>query len=538
VRVDVPAAEGVVPVSRVRTLRAPAEDGAVVAEPPLSAVGTLLEENRRRLNRAGVSFFRRDWAALRRQARGEVIAAANQHLTQFGEPLPDPPSDSIIMAGHQPELFHPGVWVKNFALTGLARQHGLTPINLLVDNDTVKSTALRVPSRGDDGAAHLVAVPFDRWSGETPWERRGVADPDLFASFPERVAAALRGWRYEPLLPAYWADVRRLIREHPTVGTCFASARRDLERRWGCHNLEVPVSAVCCTETFAHFACQLVADLPRFHTTYNDVLAANRLAHGIRSPGRPVPDLGAEGDWLEAPFWGSHPTQPKRGRLLVRPTPGGIELRVKGQRWPSLPSPERDPDEAARVWRRMQFDGFSIRSRALTNTLFARLFLADLFVHGIGGGKYDELTDEIIRRFYGCEPPHYLVLSGTRLLPLATAPVSAADCRGLAREVRDVHYNPQRHLPPDSSWRELIAEKQAWIEREPRDKRERRERFERLREITGRLREPLLRRESELRGRLAECERQLTTNAILRRRDYSFVLYPEETLREFCTQFV
>ena len=536
--VDLADAEGVVPVSRVGTLRAPAEDGAVVAEPPLNAVGALLEENRRRLNRAGVSFLGRDWNQLRQSARHEVVEAAKQHLSQFGEPLSGPAGDSIIMAGHQPELFHPGVWVKNFALTGLALRHGLTPINLIVDNDTVKSTAIRVPSRDEDGASHLVSVPFDRWSGETSWERRGVADPELFASFPERVGAALRGWRYEPLLPAYWADVRRLIREHPTVGTCFASARRDLERRWGCHNLEVPVSAVCRTETFAHFACQLVADLPRFHATYNGVLATYRRANGIRSPGRPVPDLGTEGDWLEAPFWGSHPAQPKRGRLFARPTPGGIELRVKEQRWPSLPSPERDADEAARVWRRIQLDGFSIRSRALTNTLFARLFLADLFVHGIGGGKYDELTDEIIRRFYGCEPPHYLVLSGTRLLPLPTAPASEKECRDLARAVRDVHYNPQRHLPPDSSWRDLIAEKQAWIEREPRDKQERRERFERLREVTERLREPLLRRESELRGRLGECERQLKTNAILRRRDYSFVLYPEETLREFCTQFV
>ena len=59
-----------------------------------------------------------------------------------------------------------------------------------------------------------------------------------------------------------------------------------------------------------------------------------------------------------------------------------------------------------------------VRSRALTNTLFARLFLSDLFIHGIGGGKYDELTDDLIRRFYGIEPPEFLILSATRLLPL------------------------------------------------------------------------------------------------------------------------
>ena len=50
--------------------------------------------------------------------------------------MPDASADSLLLAGHQPELFHPGVWVKNFALNGLARRHGATPLNLVVDNDT------------------------------------------------------------------------------------------------------------------------------------------------------------------------------------------------------------------------------------------------------------------------------------------------------------------------------------------------------------------------------------------------------------------
>src|SRR5439155_1393714 len=73
-------------------------------------------------------------------------------------------------------------------------------------------------------------------------------------------------------------------------------------------------------------------------------------------------------------------------------------------------------------------------------------FLADLFIHGIGGAKYDELTDEIARRFYGCEPPRYLILSATLLLPLRAFPARPAEGQHLARELRDLHYNPQRHL--------------------------------------------------------------------------------------------
>jgi hypothetical protein len=534
------SAERDVPVSRVSTLRAPTQDGAIVAEPPLSEVASLLEQNRRRLQRAGLSFLGRDWNHLQTQAREEVVAAAHHYMIPFGEAPSSASSQSLLMAGHQPELFHPGVWVKNFLLFGLARKHGLTPLNLIVDNDAIKSTLIRVPCRGGSAGdkVHLVSVPFDRWTGETTWEWRGCADPELFASFPERVAELLRAWNYEPLLPAFWTDVRRRLRERPILGACFAAARRNLERHWGCHNLEVPVSAVCRTEAFAWFACHLLTDLPRFHTIYNEVVAAYRRAHGLRSRSHPVPDLGVKGAWLETPFWGSQAAQAQRGRLYARRTSSGIELRAGTQNWPSLPSIERDQTAAVHEWQRLEVGGFLVRSRALTNTLFARLFLADLFIHGIGGGKYDELTDEIMRRFYDIEPPQYLVFSATRLLPLPTAPVSVEDCDRLARAVRDVHYNPQRHLPDASSYQALIAEKQAWIERQPADKRERRERFEKLRELTEKLREPLLRREMEMRDELKSCEQLLETNAVLQRRDYAFVLYPEVMLREFCTQFL
>ena len=112
-----------------------------------------------------------------------------------------------------------------------------------------------------------------------------------------------------------------------------------------------------------------------------------------------------------------------------------------------------------------------MRSRALTNTLYARLFVADLFIHGIGGGKYDELTDAIIHRYYGFEPPRFMVLSATLLLPLPRSPARPEHCQRLARELRDLHWNPQRHLADgDATAAELARQKRAWIERQPLDR--------------------------------------------------------------------
>ena len=51
--------------------------------------------------------------------------------------------------------------------------------------------------------------------------------------------------------------------------------------------------------------------------------------------------------------------------------------------------------------------GIRLRTRALTTTLFARYVLGDLFVHGIGGAKYDELGDDWRRTFSRSTLPGY-----------------------------------------------------------------------------------------------------------------------------------
>jgi hypothetical protein len=516
--------------------------------PPLAEVGRLLAVNHQRLGSlAGTPGpLGRPWADLRREARQAALGAARAYLTRNGEPVPAVSADAgLLLAGHQPELFHPGVWVKNFALAGLARAHGRTALNLVVDNDTVKSTALRVPVPAEgDRPPRLVSVPFDRRGGGAPYEERAVVDAGLFDSFADRVMELMRGWHYRPLLPDLWPEVRRRREQGGLLGESNALARRGLERAWGCHNLEVPLSALCRTPPFAWFACHLLAELPRFHAVYNAAVHDYRHRNHIRSVNHPVPDLAAEDGWLEAPFWGWRAGQERRGRLFARRRDGRVELRAGSNFWPALPVPDSGREgETVAAWSALEAQGFKARSRALTTTLFARLFLADLFIHGIGGGKYDELTDELVRRFYAVEPPGFLVLSATLWLPLGPPPAAdlAGERRRLARTVRDLYWNPQRHLGEagrDLPLAALAAEKADWIDRQPNSAAERRHRFGVLRDLTEKLRRPLGPQAEALEQDLAGCERRLAAEAVLRRRDYSFCLYPAVTLRPFCEQFL
>lgn len=525
--------------------RAPRGDGAVLADPPLSAVGPQIARNRAVLDSASCTILGRPLVEVRTLARREAIATAEDYLRQAGEPVPEIHGNSLLLAGHQPDLFHPGVWVKNFALQGLARTHGCTPLNLVVDNDTAKSTTLRVPVQTGAGknecapSVGLIAEPFDHWAGEEPYEERRVHDGALFASFADRAVPLLKSWNYEPVLPEFWKEVRLQCERTPLLGERLARARRALERHWGCHNLEVPLSALCRTEAFAWSACHILANLPAFHETYNATVRDYRRRFGIKSRNHPVPDLIHEGDWWEVPFWGWRKGQTRRGRPLLRFSGQQLELRVGAEVWTTLPS---DASAAVDAWRSLESHGLKLRSRALTTTLFARLFLGDLFIHGIGGAKYDALTDEIIRRFYGIEPPAFLMLSATLHLPLPVCPARPEQRAGLARMLRDLEYNPQRHLTPETTARAEVAcrlrEKQDWIDREPINALGKLERFQAIRKLSAELRPFVTDRMQRAALKLECCDRQLVANAVLQRRDYAFCLFPEEKLRPFCEQFL
>jgi hypothetical protein len=528
-------------------LRAPAGDGDILAEPPLAEALRLFEENAKRL-RPSVDIAGAPWSDVRGQARHEAVATALAYLEFAGEPVPPARRDRLILAGHQPELFHPGVWIKNFALNGLASACAATPINLIVDDDTLKSTALHVPvlptPGGDRTTQALTAVlPYDRWTNPVPYEERRVLDEMLFDSLPERAAPMIRDWGFRPLLPDFWNEVRRQRGRTDLLGERFAAARRGVERAWGCHNFEVPLSALCRTESFARFAGHLLAHLDRFREVHNRALHAHRRANRIRSRSHPVSDLEQDGQWLEAPFWVWRAGEDRRGRMLVARGPDRLELRAAGAREPLFSARGRfDAAGIAALWPELVRQGIKVRSRAMTTTLYARVFLADLFIHGIGGAKYDEVTDQIIRDFYGFEPPGFMVLSGTLRLPLPTSPIKAEEVREIARQLRDARCNPQRHLheerPADPHARELATQKAEWIARRPDARRGRRDRYHELRRLTGLLKGHVADTVGHLEQVLAESESRLRANSILHARDYAFCLYPEEKLRPFCTQFL
>ena len=233
--------------------------------------------------------------------------------------------------------------------------------------------------------------------------------------------------------------------------------------------------------------------------------------------------------------------------MLAKQVGREVHLADGNETFARLPlSPDMDACCSVEVLRELPARGYRFRTRALTTTLFARLCLGDLFVHGIGGAKYDEMTDQLIREFYGLEPPTFLTMSATLHLPIAE-PFDATkdDALRLRHLLRDLKFNADRH-GLDAGAEALIAEKHSLIaeqqaartvglSRRQRDARRpaNRARHDRLQKISGRLAELAAAQSQAATEELASVQRQLKANAVLLDREYSFALYPEADLRDF-----
>jgi hypothetical protein len=303
----------------------------------------------------------------------------------------------------------------------------------------------------------------------------------------------------------------------------------------------VPLSELCQTDGFYWFVSHLLAQLPRYHRVHNEALDEYRAARGIRSKNHPVAALAREGEWLEAPFWVWRAGQPRRRALLVRQRPREMDLRIAGEDEVLLElplSPEREACCAVERLRSLADRAVRLRTRALTTTLFSRFMLGDLFIHGIGGAKYDELGDEIARRFFGIEPPGFLTLSMTLWLGLPTETASPGDVARIERDLRDLRFNPDRHLsePANPDVRILVRAKQEAVGASVTTRRERKARRLAIRRYNEALQASVSDSRSGLLALREETCRRLRWNRAARNREFSFVLHGSERLRQSMLQ--
>ena len=530
----------------------PTENRQVLVHPPVGELPDLVKANRALIATHDFHIAGRSAADLRTQVRAEVMSAARTYTRSLGVSAPEWDAQPIIETGHQPEFLHPGVWIKNHLAGRLAHAVGAVALNLVVDNDVPREGEFLVPTRPGSGFSRH-PIHFADIDSSRAWEEHTHdCGPWRFDALAQEIAEIHALSETGAIYPDYLSDAARFSGMADDLAHMMTLMRRTYEEQTGLHNLEIPISTLSDTPGFVLFVLDVVSRAERFAECYNDALAEFRSLHGVRSSSHPLPNLHMEPDSIELPFWVWRPGGP-RTRLYVRCRHDATLLMgdepvftIDDVTWQALQSGDAEAfDAAARHLLKAADGSFKIRPRAISNTIFSRLFVSDAFVHGVGGARYDTITDEIVRNYVGVELPALIACSATIFLPIDVEASRQDDLRRLRRTLRDCRYNPERHMDEVllaskevgnliAGKRSLVAENDALRPKPSKDSRVRRRSiFQEIRRADEEMNTLMPDTVALLRRELAEVEHRVGDTEIVEDRTYPFILYPKDQLLGF-----
>lgn len=519
----------------------PAGNGEVVEQPAYAEWAGLLEANRAAASawdfKVGHSRTPMPAPQLRTLARSEALEIAQAFSARLGVDVASPlaPEAPIVLTGHQPELYHPGVWAKVFLAERLATEVTATALDLVVDSDGFENVGITTPCFKPEVRrchAYLALGTDDGYFAGTSVP--SAHDVDEFCSAASEELASLPAPSIKTHFDSFCRSLRSAVPDAENLAELVTFARRRYEAAASTDYLELPMTQVARSEAYLRFFADIIAKAEGFSEAYNAELATYRELNGVRSAAQPVPDLRVEGPGIELPFWAL--SGAARSAVFVRQELDGVQLMdSEGVQVALLPmGPQSTDDERVSALRSC---GAVFAPKALALTLFMRMFVCDLMIHGIGGGRYDRVTDGIIRRFYGVEPPAFVVASMTMYLPLGGHTVTEQEVADATERLNRFEHNPDA-LIADADFESLdernralalSEEKADLIARIAQPDADKKALGGRIREVNAELATLLAPLGEQLRAERDYLKSQLGATEILTDRGYPFCFWsPEE----------
>ena len=272
----------------------------------------------------------------------------------------------VVAAGHQTECWHAGILAKTLWAQALAVREGAQAVHLVVDQDAFDGMPIEWPWRRPDGWWGVRGHRFA--TGGAACGAQVVAFRPRAIECGEGVPASVA-----QALCQLQAGLERARTGAPDAAMQGAKALLNLAQRW------VPEPAIV-----------RATDLMR------TALARQLLERMVRDP-----------DACVEAFNAALALAPRAARLL-RGRGAHAELPV----WLLSSGGERRRGEAHEVADALA-RGEPVLPRAFLMSAIARTALAERFVHGLGGGVYERVTDAWMQTWVGWTPPPHDVASAT-----------------------------------------------------------------------------------------------------------------------------
>ena len=359
----------------------------VTLNPPYEEWGAILASNRavasalhEIVGQSTVAAVRRDVLEVATRYRSEMRDCA----LRVGIVFPDRESDdqrwesSIVMAGHQPIVYHAGILEKTKRLGMLAEGVGGYALNIAIDTDEGDGGRLVWPlTNGEDVAIKQRSVSA---GGVIYRDQRVVSRQESQTIFAMMVHDLSVSGCSSAIAGAERAGQLYGALEGEPIVLANAIVRMSLG---GEGYDEVPLSLLAEAPSVREFLSAIVRDGERFTGLYNATLERYRAEHRIKNPANPFPNMDMGDEEIELPLW-----------EIVGGSRKGIRIPRGGT------SPINN----------------LLAPRGSIVTLLLRGLCCELFIHGLGGGKYDHFVNAFAEALWGAPLPTFVVASATKYL--------------------------------------------------------------------------------------------------------------------------
>ena len=378
-------------------------------EPPLSEWPALISQAPAAPSSTAAISISGDLRTRARRELQELVGSLQEEhraaLAAFGSSVQPPAwklKTPLIIAGHQPVLYHPGILLKTLLARDLAAVLGGTAINLAIDTDEGDCGALSFPLSATGGlrreSTSLSGSPGVFFAQQ-------LAEPEQLQHSTRRLSTALGQMGRDSSGVARAMELYlRAASTRPGERSLPLPTLNCLARALLTGTLmvpEVPLSALSRIPAVLEFFRQCVQQSDTLVPQYNETLAAFRTERKIKNPANPFPSLAISDGRTELPFWIVDPGRPSREVAHLADGDHATVCGSSGARFRLEELSSGGPDAPF------------LAPRGMLITTTFRVLFADLFIHGLGGGKYDRCTDIFIRDTFGLAPSPFTVASGT-----------------------------------------------------------------------------------------------------------------------------
>jgi hypothetical protein len=294
-----------------------------------------------------------------------------------------PPDKRLIATGHQATLRHPGILAKDLVASELSILIDARVLRLLVDQDVHQIGPLEVPASGPSGVLVSRTVPCLESHREAPTGRRPPIELDR-TRIPEGLSPSVAAG-----VDAIDRELRRAS-DRASAAAQVGAALDALAAPFASLASPVAASGLLSTPLGLELLRKIAEDPLACARAFNDALTDDPRA------ARP---LRIQGDLAEAPLWSiDRNATRQRVHMDLRESK---ERRVERLQTAAHQSPSR------------------IAPRGLLMSGLVRL-VADLFIHGRGGWRYDRVTERWFTTWLGVELRPMAMVSADLRLPIGS----------------------------------------------------------------------------------------------------------------------